>query len=125
MHEGIKPIKYHPGLFDKYKNIDNLDEWKDFPELMWGLGFEMDSFESFPFKKDFDKLKLKEPKSNREEKRNFLYILEHESLQVVGNYLFSHWRYLTHWAYFYDNYDIDFLKRVIKILEDKYDNNTI
>ena len=22
MHEGIKPIKYHPGLFDKYKNID-------------------------------------------------------------------------------------------------------
>lgn len=66
------------------------------------------------------KLKLKEGETEREEKRNILYLLEHADLQIVGNYLFSHWRYLTHWAYSYDEYDVDFLRRIIYILEAKY-----
>ena len=41
-------------------------------------------------------------------------------MQVVGNCLFSYWRYYTHWAYCYDEYDIDFLRRIITILEEKY-----
>ena len=46
MHEGIEPVEYYHGFFDKYKENNNLDSWMDFPNLMWGLGFEMDCEES-------------------------------------------------------------------------------
>ena len=36
MHEGIEPIEYYHGIFDKYKENNNLDSWMDFPNLMWG-----------------------------------------------------------------------------------------
>ena len=114
---GARPT-FHVGSFSK--GIDNLDDWDDFPDAMWGLGYEMDSGESFVNYKDTSGLKVKEAKTERENKRNELYFLEHADRQIVGNFLFSYWRYLTHWAYSYDEYDVDFLKRIIKILEDKY-----
>lgn len=122
MHKGIKPVEYYHGIFDKYKESSSLDSWLDFPELMWGLGFEMDCGESYQEFLKICGLNLKEPKNEREEKRNCLYALEHADRQVVGNELFSYWRYLTHWSMNgYTEYDVDFVKRVIKILEDKYD----
>ena len=116
----IQPIKYHPGIFDKYKAIEDLYYWDGFPELMWGLGFEMDCGHSFEEYRANSTLALKEPHSDREEKRNILYLLEHADLQIVGNALFSNWRYYTHWALQYSKYDVDFLLRIIAILEAKY-----
>ncbi len=113
-------LVYSPGIFDLYKIENNLDNWDGFPELMWGLGFEMDSGVSFEEYRSNSKLKLKEAQTPREENRNKLYLLEHASLQIVGNFLFSYWRYLTHWSYGYNKYDVDFLRRVIGILESKY-----
>ena len=121
MHEGIEPIEYYHGIFNKYKENSNLDSWLDFPDLMWGLGFEMDCEESYQKFLKTCGLNLKEPKNERGEKRNRLYVLEHADRQVVGNELFSYWRYLTHWSMSgYTEYDVDFIKRVIKILEEKY-----
>ena len=37
-------------------------------------------------------------KSKRDKRRNILYLLEHADRQIVGNFLFSEWRYYTHWA---------------------------
>lgn len=121
MHEGVEPVEYYPGIFDKYKESNHLDSWMDFPDLMWGLGFEMDCGESYhEFLKGCG-LNLKEPKSDRDEKRNLLYVLEHADRQIVGNQLFSYWRYLTHWSLSgYTEYDVDCIKRIIKILEEKY-----
>lgn len=113
-------IKYQPELFDYYLKENNLDEWVGFPDLMWGLGFKMDCEHSFDEYRKNSTLKLKEAHSERERKHNILYLLEHADLQIVGNYLFSHWRYYTHWAYSYDEYDVDFLKRIIAILKAKY-----
>ena len=121
MHGDVKPIEYYPGIFDKYKNNDNLDSWTDFPELMCGLGFDMDCEKSYYEFVKHCELDLKEPQNEREDKRNRLYVLEHADKQIVGNELFSYWRYLTHWSMCgYSEYDVDFIKRVIKILEDKY-----
>ena len=121
MKENIKPINYYQGIFDKYKDNDDLDSWMDFPDLMWGLGFDI-NFE-VPFEEYVKTLniKIKEPKNERENKRNILYILEHSDRQIVGNYLFAYWRFLTHWTFYgYTDYDVDFIKRIIKILEDSY-----
>ena len=111
---------YAGGIFDKYKIEKNLDLWEGFPELMWAMGYEMDCENSFIEYREKSNLKLKEAHSEREEKRNILYLLEHADRQIVGNYLFSRWRYYTHWAYGYSGYDIDFLCRIIDILEKKY-----
>ncbi len=120
MHKRVEPVNYHPGIFDKYKENNNLDAWDGFPDLMWGLGYEMDCEESFNEYLKHCGLKFKHAKNEREHKRNLLYALEHADRQIVGNELFSYWRYLTHWAYLYTEYDVDFLKRIIGILEDKY-----
>lgn len=111
---------YVSGIFDRYKVEKNLDLWDGFPELMWAMGYEMDCENSFNEYRGKSNLKLNEAHSEREEKRNILYLLEHADRQIVGNYLFSHWRYYTHWAYGYNGYDIDFLCRIIDILEKKY-----
>ncbi len=126
MHDGVKPIDYYPGIFDKYKMYSNLDKWTDleFAETMWGLGFDMDCFESFDVYLKKCSLKVKEAKTSRQEKRNLLYLLEHAERTIVGNYLFSYWRWLTHWLmYGYDDYEVDFVRRIIRILEDKYPKN--
>ena len=121
MQNSVKKVEYYKGIFDKYKTEENLDYWPDFPEVMWGLGFEMDCLHSYD---DFEKhsgLTLKVPKNDRERRKNYLYVLEHADRQIVGNFLFSYWRYLTHWSYGYTEYDVDLLRRVIAILEKTYD----
>ncbi len=62
-------------------------------------------------------------KSKRDKRRNILYLLEHADRQIVGNFLYSEWRYYTHWALpgEYDPYITDYLQRVIRILESKYE----
>ena len=40
-------LTYTPGMFHLYMITDALDFWNDFPEKMWGLGFEMDACNSF------------------------------------------------------------------------------
>ncbi len=123
MHN-VEPITYTKGMFDPYKAKQNPDDWDGFSEMMWGLGFEMDAGKSYyDFLEKCD-LKLKETESERQKKRNRLYVLEHADRQIVGNYLFSYWRYLTHWAIGgYSTYDIDFLFRVVEILEKTYEND--
>lgn len=116
-------MEYHEGIFAPFKNEPSLDRWVDlkFAELMWGLGYEMDSCESFGEYIKNSPLKVKQAKTDREQKKNDLYYLEHADRQIVGNFLFSYWRWLTHWNMSgYTEYDVDFLRRIIKILEDKY-----
>ena len=116
-----QPINYYQGIFDKYKNEPNFEHWEHFPETMWRLGYEMDCGESFEDFLKNSELKLSEVHSERQEKRNNLYVLEHSDRQIVGNYLFSYWRYLTHWAMGRSEFDIDYLKRIIAILERAYE----
>ena len=59
-------LTYTPGMFHLYMITDALDFWDDFPEKMWGLGFEMDACNSFEEYRKNSKLKLKEPHSKRE-----------------------------------------------------------
>ena len=65
--------KYRPGLFDPYLVEKDLDLWEGFPELMLDLGYEMDCEHSFDVYRKSSKLKQKEGKADREEKRNILY----------------------------------------------------
>ena len=119
--KGKQSITYAPGLFDEFKVEDNYDRWDRLPDLLWGLGFEMDAYNSFREYEKQSTLKLKPAGSKREERRNILYLLEHADRQIVGNYLFSTWRDYTHWCIPYgDEYATDFLRRIIAILESKY-----
>lgn len=93
--------------FDKYLLDPVLDHWNGFPEFMEQLGFVMDMGESFKSYSADCGLHMKKPATPREEKRNNLYLLEHADRQIVGNYLFSYWRYLTHWAGPYSEYEVD------------------
>ena len=107
-------------VFSKFKLEPNLEKWDGFPELMWDLGFEMDCEKSFAEAKESCGLNLKEAHTRRENYRNELYILENSDTEIVGNYLLSVWRYWTHWACSpYDEYELDFIRRIISILEDK------
>ena len=119
----INQITYYEGLFDKYKMDPNFENW-DLPKTMWGLGFEMDCKNSFQQFCQAGNLTVKETQSVREKRKNNLYLLEHAGKQIVGNYLFSHWRYLTHWAMGYDEFEYDYLKRIIEILEKCYQNES-
>lgn len=115
------PMKYYSGIFDKYLNEPNIEHWEDFPKTMWRLGYEMDCGNSYNAFLPKCGLNLKEAQSEREQKRNALYVLEHADRQIVGNYLFSYWRYLTHWSMDgWTKYDVDFLHRIIKILVQTY-----
>ncbi len=118
-----KKIKYTPGMFHMCKIMDGLDSWDmfSFPDLMWGLGYKMDCCNSFEKYRNHSTLPLKPEHSRRDRFRNILYLLEHADRRIVGNYLFSMWRYYTHWSYGWDHYDVDFLRRIVRILEEKYD----
>ena len=116
-------LQYTPGMFNEWKSEEILDRWDHFSEIMWGLGYDLDYFESFEKYRKQSKLNIKEPHSEREERRNTLYLLEHADRQIVGNYLFSKWRSYTRMDYYTcDEYGLDFLRRVIAILESKYEN---
>jgi hypothetical protein len=114
-------LTYTPGMFHLYMITDALDFWDEFPEKMWGLGFEMDCCNSFEEYAKQVKLKKDISSWTREGKRNILYVLEHAPQQIVGNYLFSMWRYFTHWNNGWSHYDVDFLRRIIRILETNYE----
>lgn len=122
MDKEMNLIEYHPGIFDEFKMQDDLDKWiiYDFKKIMLGLGYEEDSGKSFEDFKNQSTLNVKLANNSKEEKKNILYLLEHADKQIVGNYLFSHFKYLTHSVKSYDKYDVDFLKRIIRILEDCY-----
>lgn len=114
-------LSYFPGTFDEYKSEANLYKWiPTFPDKMRGLGYKMDGGKSFSEFRQSCGIELKPAKSGREKRRNILFLLEHAERQIVGNYLFSEWRYLTHWTIEYSKYDVDFLWRIIDILEAKY-----
>ena len=117
------PIKYYPGIFDPFKSEDNLNEWTHmgFAELMWGLGYDMDCEHSYNDYVKICGLKLKPPADEHQRYKNSLYVLEHAPRKIVGNFLFSYYRYLTHWNFSpFSHYDSDFLHRVIIILENTY-----
>ena len=114
-------MDYMPGIFDDVKKEKVLDQWDRLPEILTALGYEMDAYHSFEEYRKQSKLKMKPANSQREERRNTLYLLEHADRQIVGNYLFSAWRNFTHWSYMYSEYDVDFLVRIIQILESMYD----
>ncbi len=116
-----KKIVYTPSLFDAFKKEKKLELWDEFPVIMWGLGYEMDVYKSYEEYREHSQLKLKPAHSEREKRRNILYLLEHADRQIVGNYLFSTWRFYMHWSYGYNDYDVDFIWRVMGILETKYE----
>jgi len=87
---------------------------------MWGLGFELDYYHSFELYRKRSNLKLKPSHSKREERRNLLYLLEHADRQIVGNFLFSEWRKYVKCELSYDQFDLDFIFRVMDILESRY-----
>ncbi len=116
-------MEYYEGIFDKYKSEPNIAKWSDleFPELMWGLGYEMDGCKSFEDYKNANPLNIKPVNTDREKKENDLYYLEQANRQIVGNYLFSYWRGLTHWSFEgFNEDDVEFLFRIMGILENKY-----
>lgn len=116
-------MNYFEGIFEKYKKEPYIYNWTDlkFPELMWGLGYEMDCSKSFEEYVKNSPLKVIATNKERQKKKNNLYYLEHANRQIVGNYLFSYWRYLTHWSMAgFTEYDVDYLVRIINILEEKY-----
>ena len=107
-------------MFDLYKGNNNIESWVyQFPNLMWGLGYDI-AVEDPYIQADKIGLKIKPSSNERQNKKNILYILENSERQYVGNYLFNYWRWLTHWTYYYDEYEVDFVMRIIKILENKY-----
>ena len=104
-------------MLTNYKSYESLNGWIWFPEIMWGLGYEMDCDQSFEAYKADCNLHIVKANTEREQRRNNLYVLEHAERQIVGNHLFSEWRYYTHWNMAPVNeYDIDYLHRVIDIL---------
>lgn len=107
-------------ILTNYKSYDTLEEWIWFPKIMSAFGFEMDCDHSFDSHKSNCGLQLKKASNERERRKNDLYVLEHAERQIVGNHLFSQWRYYTHWNMAPVNkYDIDYLHRVIDILNAK------
>lgn len=114
-----KTITYSSGIFDQFKGIKNLDRWSAFPEIMGDLGYEMDCCKSFEDYCKHRNVNISSTASGREERKYILYMLENADRQIVGNYLFSIWRYYTHWAS-QDEYGADYVCRIIRILEDKY-----
>ena len=119
--KGKQAISYIPGMFDEFKAEDNYDRWDRLPDLLGGLGFKMDAYNSFREYEKTSALKPNPGSLNREERKYILYLLEHADRQIVGNFLFSTWRNYTHWCIPYeDEYATDFLRRIIAILESKY-----
>lgn len=119
MNEYKPQYKYSDECFQRlkdYKNIMFYEKWAQFPEVMWDMGFEMDYEHGFEeYYKKYEHI-LKDTTSVRQKRKNYLYALEHADIQTVGNYLLSHWRYLTHWAQGSDDYEEAYLQRVLRML---------
>lgn len=78
-------IVFHKGIFEKYVNDPDLERWGGFPELMWGLGFEMDCYDSTPKIKNLPWNEKQTEKQRQDEIQDMLGKLPEK---VVGNYIF-------------------------------------
>ena len=98
---------------DKWNETENLEAWESFYESMTENGFVMDSYESFRTAfPDVQGVKSTKEKSIVVEK------LKTAERQIVGNFIFSHWRYLTHWCEW--GFDVEkerkFFKELFEVL---------
>ena len=102
-------------MFDQYKSEPNLEHWRNFSELMWELGFEMDCYDSAPTVKALDW----QFHTEKETQDQLLAEMINWKTQEVGNYIFSRYRELTHWSdYGYpEEKGAYFFERAIPILE--------
>lgn len=91
-----------------------LDGWKDFPNTMWAQGFEMDTHESFV--NLFGEFSLNDERG----RQDVIEKLQSADAQIVGNFIFSHWRFLTHWCCCYNpDEELPFFKQLFAILLSK------
>lgn len=109
----------YKGIFQRFLSDSNPEHWIDdgFADFMWNLGFEMDCYKSF------DELYVM-PDGIADKKARQDWILsklDQATTQVVGNYIFSRFRYLTHWCdYGYDDVESSyFFPIAFAILERK------
>lgn len=98
---------------DKWNETENLGKWESFYEIMTENGFVMDCYESFrELFPDVQGTKSTKEKSVVVEK------LKTADKQIVGNFIFSHWRYLTHWCEW--GFDVEkerkFFKELFEVL---------
>jgi ADP-ribosylglycohydrolase len=112
-------VPYQKWMFDIYKEDLNPEHWCDeFPSLMWGLGFEMDCYASF---KELYPNAACDERAPRKREDRILDKLAQSDVQVVGNYIFSRFRELTHWSdYGYEPEKAEyFFPKAFEILEQK------
>ena len=105
----MKELKF---MMEKWNNRTCLEDFEAFPETMWELGFEMDCYKSY------EKLFGNAYCEKEEDKNKVLKNLKTADRQIVGNFIFSHWRYLTHWCDW--GFDVEserrFLKQLFEVL---------
>ena len=104
-------------LFISYKEEQNPERWRGFPELMWELGFEMDCYNSAP---KYDELS-RQTHNEKEIQDQLLSLMQDWTTQEVGNCIFSRYRELTHWSDY--GYPAEkgayFFEKAFSILEEK------
>lgn len=113
--------KYHEGMFEEYIREPNPEHWQGFPEMMWALGFKMDCYTSGPVI-EYDP--YGNGHSHKEHQDLILAELQKQPTRIVGNYIFSRYRDLTHWSdYGYpEEQGHYFFERAFPILEAKCKN---
>ena len=99
-------------LIQKWNETENLEAWESFYGSMTENGFVMDCYESFRATfPDVEGFKSTKEKSVVVEK------LKSANRQIVGNFIFSHWRYLTHWSYGFDvKKEREYFKELFEVL---------
>ena len=80
-------------IFAAYLIDLNPEHWRDFSEFMWDLGFEMDCYRSAPFE-----FYRQNEETEKQAQDRLLESMKSWSTQLVGNYVFSRYRDLTHWC---------------------------
>lgn len=119
-----KATEKYKGIFDKYMVEDNPERWggpnneMDFPNLMWNLGFDMDAYSSF---NELYGTPPSYPYDGYEYQDWVIARLKESEAQIVGNYIFSRYRHLTHWCdYGYHEYQAGyFFRQAFPVLEQK------
>lgn len=88
----MKNVNYR-GIFNDFIIVDSFDYWSKFHDVMWELGFEMDMYKSF-------KAVYSVPAEIKEDELNdwTLSKLKEAPIHITGNFVFSHFRHLTHWS---------------------------
>ncbi len=119
MRENVQKLEYTPGMFDMFKREKDIYKWKMFPETMWGLGFEMDCEDSFMKYVEENHKKPQSYMKEEEEKAWRIRVLQEAPLDIVGNQVFSEWRYYTYWAGYIEESDHVFVHEILLVLERK------